>query len=138
MDARMMEVLAFVDGVDAMTSKHMQARRSYEPAEMLLNEQVGLGCWVVCVRAGVWGWWWLRCAVHGAAAAPPCNTPRQCPDAPLPIVSVCLAVVTPGLGCCTQFEELHLEMRGGKLGLDFTDFDTTRGSTGVFVVERVG
>jgi len=41
MDARMMEVLVFVDGVDAMTSKVMQARRSYEPSEMMLNEQVG-------------------------------------------------------------------------------------------------
>jgi hypothetical protein len=40
MDARMMEVLVFVDGVDAMTSKVMQARRSYEPSEMMLNEQV--------------------------------------------------------------------------------------------------
>jgi hypothetical protein len=41
MDARMMEVLVFVDGVDAMTSKVMQARRNYVPSEMMLNEQVG-------------------------------------------------------------------------------------------------
>lgn len=41
MDARMMEVLVFVDGVDAMTSKVMQARRNYMPSEMMLNEQVG-------------------------------------------------------------------------------------------------
>jgi hypothetical protein len=40
MDARMMEVLVFVDGVDAMTSKVMQARRNYMPSEMMLNEQV--------------------------------------------------------------------------------------------------
>lgn len=38
----MMEVLVFVDGVDAMTSKVMQARRNYVPSEMLLNEQVGV------------------------------------------------------------------------------------------------
>lgn len=37
----MMEVLVFVDGVDAMTSKVMQARRNYMPSEMMLNEQVG-------------------------------------------------------------------------------------------------
>lgn len=36
----MMEVLVFVDGIDAMTSKALQARRSYEPAEMAMNEQV--------------------------------------------------------------------------------------------------
>lgn len=36
----MMEVLVFVDGVDAMTSKVMQARRNYMPSEMMLNEQV--------------------------------------------------------------------------------------------------
>lgn len=70
MDARMMEVLVFVDGVDAMTSKVMQARRSYEPSEMMLNE---------------------------------------------------------------QFADLHLEMRGGKLGLDFTQFDNTISSTDVLV-----
>jgi hypothetical protein len=29
-----------------------------------------------------------------------------------------------------QFHELHLEMRNGKLGLDFTHFDATTGSTG--------
>lgn len=40
MEARMMEVLVFVDGVDAMTSKVMQARRNYMPSEMMLNEQV--------------------------------------------------------------------------------------------------
>ncbi|KAF8073224.1 GapC [Scenedesmus sp. PABB004] len=67
MDARMMEVLVFVDGIDAMTSKAMQARRSYEPAEMRMNE---------------------------------------------------------------QFLDLHLEMRGGKLGLDFGQFDATTCSTG--------
>jgi hypothetical protein len=45
----MMEVLVFVDGVDAMTSKVMQARRSYEPSEMMLNEQVGAaGPPVIC------------------------------------------------------------------------------------------
>jgi hypothetical protein len=42
MDARMMEVLVFVDGIDAMTSKAMQARRSYEPSEMAMNQQVRL------------------------------------------------------------------------------------------------
>jgi hypothetical protein len=41
MDARMMEVLVFVDGIDAMTSKAMQARRSYQPSEMAMNQQVG-------------------------------------------------------------------------------------------------
>jgi cytochrome c5 len=40
MDARMMEVLVFVDGIDAMTSKAMQARRSYQPSEMAMNQQV--------------------------------------------------------------------------------------------------
>jgi len=29
-----------------------------------------------------------------------------------------------------QFADLHLEMRGGKLGLDFTQFDNTISSTG--------
>jgi hypothetical protein len=29
-----------------------------------------------------------------------------------------------------QFADLHLEMRGGKLGLDFTEFDKTISSTG--------
>ncbi|WIA09722.1 hypothetical protein OEZ85_009104 [Tetradesmus obliquus] len=67
MDARMMEVLVFVDGIDAMTSKAMQARRSYQPAEMAMNQ---------------------------------------------------------------QFLDLHLEMRGGKLGLDFGQFDATTCSTG--------
>lgn len=38
----MMEVLVFVDGVDAMTSKALQARKSYEPAEMAMNEQVSI------------------------------------------------------------------------------------------------
>lgn len=38
----MMEVLVFIDGVDAMTSKAMQARRSYQPSEMVMNEQVCL------------------------------------------------------------------------------------------------
>eukprot|EP00879_Flechtneria_rotunda_P004613 GHRR01004869.1.p1 GENE.GHRR01004869.1~~GHRR01004869.1.p1 ORF type:complete len:426 (+),score=96.72 GHRR01004869.1:474-1751(+) len=66
MDARMMEVLVFVDGIDAMTSKAMQARRSYQPSEMAMNE---------------------------------------------------------------QFLDLHLEMRGGKLGLDFGQFDATTMST---------
>jgi hypothetical protein len=72
MDARMMEVLVFVDGVDAMTSKAMQARRSYQPSEMLMNEQVGWrqlgrgeggggGRWVAGGGVG-WlseGWGWL-------------------------------------------------------------------------------
>eukprot|EP00882_Tetradesmus_deserticola_P021665 GHRQ01023454.1.p1 GENE.GHRQ01023454.1~~GHRQ01023454.1.p1 ORF type:complete len:168 (+),score=82.61 GHRQ01023454.1:263-766(+) len=40
MDARMMEVLVFVDGCDAMTSKAMQARRSYQPSQMAMNQQV--------------------------------------------------------------------------------------------------
>lgn len=41
------------------------------------------------------------------------------------------------MGCMTnaclffvQFADLHLEMRGGKLGLDFTQFDSTISSTG--------
>eukprot|EP00878_Enallax_costatus_P002547 GHUV01002729.1.p1 GENE.GHUV01002729.1~~GHUV01002729.1.p1 ORF type:complete len:420 (+),score=101.14 GHUV01002729.1:498-1757(+) len=72
MDARMMEVLVFVDGIDAMTSKALQARRSYEPAEMAMNE---------------------------------------------------------------QFLDLHLEMRGGKLGLDFGLFDATTCSTGDLLKE---
>ncbi len=38
MDTRMMEVLVFVDGIDAMTSKHMSARFSYASAEILLNQ----------------------------------------------------------------------------------------------------
>jgi hypothetical protein len=29
-----------------------------------------------------------------------------------------------------QFTDLHLEMRSGKLGLDFTQFDNTISSTG--------
>jgi hypothetical protein len=37
-----------------------------------------------------------------------------------------------------QFEDLHLEMRGGKLGLDFSHFDTTRGSTGALARELMG
>jgi hypothetical protein len=34
----------FVDGIDAMTSKAMQARRSYQPSEMAMNQQVGNTC----------------------------------------------------------------------------------------------
>jgi hypothetical protein len=67
MDTRMMEVLAFVDGIDAMTSKQLQARRAYSPAEMRL---------------------------------------------------------------CEQFVAMHLEVRGGRLGLDFTHFDDTVAATG--------
>jgi hypothetical protein len=52
MDARMMEVLVFVDGVDAMTSKVMQARRNYMPSEMMLNEQVG---WEAVLSAATQG-----------------------------------------------------------------------------------
>jgi len=37
MDTRMMEVLVFVDGIDAMTSKHMSARCAYATAEITLN-----------------------------------------------------------------------------------------------------
>ncbi|GBF92454.1 hypothetical protein Rsub_04558 [Raphidocelis subcapitata] len=62
METRMMEVLLFVDGIDAMTSKQLQARKAYTPSAMLLSE---------------------------------------------------------------QFADMHLEMRGGKLGLDFTHFDNT-------------
>lgn len=32
-----------------------------------------------------------------------------------------------------QFADLHLEMRSGKLGLDFTQFDSTVSSTGVML-----
>ena len=32
-----------------------------------------------------------------------------------------------------QFHELHLEMRNGKLGLDFTHFDGTISSTGTLM-----
>ncbi|GFH16234.1 uncharacterized protein HaLaN_12615 [Haematococcus lacustris] len=39
MDTRMMEVLIFVDGIDAMTSKYMSARMSYSMSDMLVNEQ---------------------------------------------------------------------------------------------------
>eukprot|EP00798_Chlamydomonas_sp_ICE-L_P020355 gene20355-27120_t len=38
MDSRMMEVLVFVDGIDAMTSKHMSAKTAYYAVEILLNE----------------------------------------------------------------------------------------------------
>lgn len=68
----MMEVLAFVDGVDAMTSKVMQARRSYEPQEMLLNEQVRLRA-AGAMRAHA-HWWQRRatprnlCLPHQASA----------------------------------------------------------------------
>jgi hypothetical protein len=34
------QILVFVDGIDAMTSRAMQARRSYQPSEMAINEQV--------------------------------------------------------------------------------------------------
>ncbi len=34
------QMLVFVDGIDAMTSRAMQARRSYQPSEMAINEQV--------------------------------------------------------------------------------------------------
>jgi hypothetical protein len=61
MDARMMEVLVFVDGVDAMTSKVMQARRNYMPSEMMLNEQVGVASWGV----------WRRCLVSGGGSSSP-------------------------------------------------------------------
>ncbi|GAX73286.1 hypothetical protein CEUSTIGMA_g740.t1 [Chlamydomonas eustigma] len=38
MDTRMMEILVFVDGIDAMTSKHMSARFSYASLNILLNQ----------------------------------------------------------------------------------------------------
>ncbi|KAI8470758.1 MAG: inward rectifier potassium channel-domain-containing protein [Monoraphidium minutum] len=72
MDTRMMEVLVFVDGIDAMTSKQMQARKAFSPGSMRLNE---------------------------------------------------------------VFVDMHLEMRGGKLGLDFTHFDDTVCATGELVSE---
>lgn len=62
LDTRLMEILVFVDGIDAMTSKHMQARKAYYPDEIHMNE---------------------------------------------------------------QFVEMHLEKRNNKLGLDFSNFDTT-------------
>ncbi|GIL62473.1 hypothetical protein Vafri_16693 [Volvox africanus] len=62
MDTRMMEVLVFVDGIDAMTSKNMSARHAYGTNEVHMNE---------------------------------------------------------------VFQPLHLEMRGGSLGLDFSGFDLT-------------
>ncbi|GLC38097.1 hypothetical protein PLESTB_000270600 [Pleodorina starrii] len=62
MDTRMMEVLVFVDGIDAMTSKNMSARHAYSTNEIHMNE---------------------------------------------------------------VFQPLHLEMRGGSLGLDFSGFDLT-------------
>lgn len=39
MEARMMEILVFVDGIDAMTSKQMQARKAYYPSDIVMNEQ---------------------------------------------------------------------------------------------------
>lgn len=39
MEARMMEIILLFDGVDAMTSKHLQARWSYSTSDMKLNEQ---------------------------------------------------------------------------------------------------
>lgn len=36
----------------------------------------------------------------------------------------------PAFPALLQFADLHLEMRGGKLGLDFADFDKTTSSTG--------
>ncbi|MEW5307342.1 MAG: hypothetical protein WDW36_009746 [Sanguina aurantia] len=39
MDTRMMEVLVFVDGIDAMTSKNMSARSAYNTSEIQLNQQ---------------------------------------------------------------------------------------------------
>jgi hypothetical protein len=35
-----------------------------------------------------------------------------------------------------QFTDLHLEMRSGKLGLDFTQFDNTISSTGEGMMKR--
>eukprot|EP00955_Chlamydomonas_euryale_P021096 223368-Chlamydomonas_euryale.AAC.2 len=37
MDTRMMEILLFVDGIDAMTSKYMSARLSYSSSDIELN-----------------------------------------------------------------------------------------------------
>ncbi|KAG2492822.1 hypothetical protein HYH03_008980 [Edaphochlamys debaryana] len=39
MDTRMMEILVFVDGIDAMTSKNMSARHAYNTNEVHINEQ---------------------------------------------------------------------------------------------------
>uniref|UniRef100_A0A7S3QX31 Inward rectifier potassium channel C-terminal domain-containing protein n=1 Tax=Dunaliella tertiolecta TaxID=3047 RepID=A0A7S3QX31_DUNTE len=38
MDTRMMEVLVFVDGIDAMTSRHMSARTAYPSTDIILNQ----------------------------------------------------------------------------------------------------
>ncbi|GFR52224.1 hypothetical protein Agub_g14674, partial [Astrephomene gubernaculifera] len=62
MDTRMMEILVFVDGIDAMTSKNLSARHAYNTNEVHVNE---------------------------------------------------------------SFLPLHLEMRNGALGLDFSSFDST-------------
>lgn len=35
-----MQVLVFVDGIDAMTSKHMSARIAYSTSDIYMNEQV--------------------------------------------------------------------------------------------------
>ncbi|KXZ50139.1 hypothetical protein GPECTOR_17g775 [Gonium pectorale] len=39
METRMMEILVFVDGIDAMTSKNMTARHAYNTNEVHVNEQ---------------------------------------------------------------------------------------------------
>lgn len=62
LDTRMMEILVFLDGVDAMTSKQMQARKTFNPEDLRMNE---------------------------------------------------------------QFVPMHLEIRNGKLGMDFSQFDAT-------------
>jgi hypothetical protein len=38
MDTRMMEILVFVDGIDAMTSRHMSARCSYSTSDIIMNQ----------------------------------------------------------------------------------------------------
>ncbi|GIM16380.1 hypothetical protein Vretimale_19042 [Volvox reticuliferus] len=75
MDTRMMEVLVFVDGIDAMTSKNMSARHAYGTNEVHMNE---------------------------------------------------------------VFQPLHLEMRGGSLGLDFSGFDLTMLASAELVNEYNG
>ena len=40
MEARGMEVLCFLDGMDPMTSNNMQARHSYRPSEIRMNERL--------------------------------------------------------------------------------------------------
>lgn len=99
-----MEVLVFVDGIDAMTSKQVG--------------QSAVKAWLGGEPRGVPAAWTPRAALSLKSA--PAHTQMQARK----------AYPSGALRLNEQFVDMHLEMRGGKLGLDFTHFDETVAATG--------